>query len=209
VLVEQAFGEEMANVFEFVAEARSAVGSIAAKAVRRQGKVPAVIYGGEGAPEMLVLDHNEVVKHLAHEAVYSHVLDVKIGAKTEKAVLKHIQRHPAKPVILHMDFMRVDATHKLKVHVPLHFINEAVSVGVKKGGVVTHAVVDVEVLCMPSALPEFIEVDLAGIDIGATIHLSDLVLPAGIEIAALQHGPEHDHPVAQIIKTRSSDEAAE
>ena len=124
----------MANVFEFVAEARSGVGSIAAKAVRRQGKVPAVIYGGDGAPEMLVLDHNEIVKHLAHEAVYSHVLDIKIGDKTEKAVLKHIQRHPAKPVILHMDFMRVDATHKLKVHVPLHFINEAVSVGVKKGG---------------------------------------------------------------------------
>jgi len=94
----------MANVFEFVAEARSGVGSIAAKAVRREGKVPAVIYGGESAPEMLVLDHNEIVKHLAHEAVYSHVLDIKIGSKTEKAVLKHIQRHPAKPIILHLDF---------------------------------------------------------------------------------------------------------
>lgn len=199
----------MANVFEFVAEARTAVGSIAAKAVRRQGKVPAVIYGGEAAPEMLVLDHNEIVKHLAHEAVYSHVLDVKIGDKTEKAVLKHIQRHPAKPVILHMDFMRVDATHKLKVHVPLHFINEAISVGVKKGGVVTHAVVDVEVACMPSSLPEFIEVDLAKVDIGETVHLSDLVLPAGVEIPELQQGAEHDHPVAQIVKTRSTDESAD
>lgn len=209
MLVEQAFGEKMANVFEFIAEARSATGSIAAKAVRRQGKVPAVIYGGESAPEMLVLDHNEVVKHLVHEAVYSHVLDVNIDGKTEKAVLKQVQRHPAKPLVLHLDFMRVDASHKLKVHVPLHFINDAVSVGVKKGGVVTHAMVDVEVLCMPSALPEFIEVDLAGVDIGSTIHLSDLVLPAGVEIAALQHGAEHDHPVAQIIKTRTSDEVAE
>jgi len=199
----------MANVFEFIAEARGATGSIAAKAVRRQGKVPAVIYGGESAPEMLVLDHNEVVKHLVHEAVYSHVLDVKIDGKTEKAVLKQVQRHPAKPQILHLDFMRVDATHKLKVHVPLHFINDAVSVGVKKGGVVTHAMVDVEVLCMPSALPEFIEVDLAGVDIGSTIHLSDLVLPAGVEIAALQHGAEHDHPVAQVIKTRAGEEVAE
>ena len=198
----------MANVFEFVAEARSAVGSSAAKVVRRQGKVPAVIYGGSGAPEMLMLDHNEVVKHLVHEAVYSHVLDVKIDGRTEKAVLKHIQRHPARPQILHMDFMRVDESHRLKVHVPLHFINEAVSVGVKKGGVVTHSMADVEVSCMPSALPEFIEVDLASIDVGSTIHLSDLVLPAGVEIPELQHGAEHDHPVAQIVKARAS-EAAE
>ncbi|MDD4916009.1 MAG: 50S ribosomal protein L25/general stress protein Ctc [Methylococcales bacterium] len=198
----------MANVFEFVAEARSATGSIAAKAVRRQGKVPAVIYGGEAAPEMLVLDHNEIVKHLAHEAVYSHVLDLKIGEKTEKAVLKHIQRHPARPQILHMDFLRVDESHKLKVHVPLHFINDAVSVGVKKGGVVAHSMVDVEVLCMPSALPEFITVDLAGVDIGETIHLSNLVLPAGVEIPELHHGAEHDHPVVQIIKSRT-EEAAE
>lgn len=197
----------MANVFEFVAEARSASGSSAAKVVRRQGKVPAVIYGGNGAPEMLVLDHNEVVKHLVHEAVYSHVLDVKIDGRTEKAVLKHIQRHPARPQILHMDFMRVDDSHKLKVHVPLHFINEAVSVGVKKGGVVTHSMADVEVLCMPAALPEFIEVDLANVEIGSTIHLSDLVLPAGVEIPELQHGVEHDHPVAQIVKARSSDAA--
>jgi large subunit ribosomal protein L25 len=199
--------KKMANVFEFVAEARSASGSSAAKVVRRQGKVPAVVYGGNGVPEMLLLDHNEVVKHLVHEAVYSHVLDLKIDGKTEKAVLKHIQRHPAKPIVLHMDFMRVDETHKLKVHVPLHFVNEAISVGVKKGGLVTHAMADVEVLCMPSALPEFIEVDLANVDVGSTIHLSDLVLPAGVEIAALQHGAEHDHPVAQIVKPRSAEVA--
>ncbi|QWF70299.1 50S ribosomal protein L25/general stress protein Ctc [Methylomonas paludis] len=197
----------MANVFEFVAEARSGLGSIAARAERRQGKVPAVIYGGEKQPENLVLDHNEVVKHLAHEAVYSHVLDLKIGDRTEKAVLKHIQRHPARPQILHIDFLRVDNTHKLKVHVPLHFINEATSVGVKKGGVVTHLLVDVEVLCLPTALPEYIEVDLAAVDAGATIHLSDLVLPHGVEILALQHGAEHDHPVVQIVKARASDEA--
>lgn len=197
----------MASVFEFVAEARSASGSSAAKVVRRQGKVPAVIYGGNQLPASILLDHNEVVKHLEHEAVYSHVLDVNIDGKTEKAVLKHIQRHPAKVQILHMDFMRVDDSHKVKMHVPLHFKNEASSVGVKKGGIVTHAIVDVEVLCMPSALPEFIEVDLANLDLGATLHLSDLVLPAGVEIAALQQGVEHDHPVVQIVKTRSADGA--
>lgn len=199
----------MANVFEFVAEARSTTGSSAAKVVRRQGKVPAVIYGGEGAPEMLTLDHNEVLKQLAHEAVYSHVLDIRVDGKTEKAVLKHIQRHPAKPQILHVDFMRIDESHKLKVHVPLHFINEASSVGVKKGGVVNHSMVDVEVLCMPSVLPEFIAVDMAAVDVGSTLHLSDLVLPAGVEIPELHLGVEHDHPVVQVVKPRATEVAEE
>lgn len=200
----------MSSVFEFVAESRSATGSSAAKVVRRQGRVPAVIYGGEAAPEMLTLDHNDVLKHLAHEAVYSHVLDINIGGKSEKAVLKHIQRHPAKPLVLHIDFMRVDNTHKLKVHVPLHFVNEAISVGVKKGGVVNHSMADVEVTCMPTALPEYIEVDLANVDIGDIVHLSNLVLPAGVEVSVLAQGPEHDHPVVQIVKSKQvSEEAAE
>jgi large subunit ribosomal protein L25 len=199
----------MASVFEFVAEARSVTGSAAAKVVRRQGKVPAVIYGGNVDPEMLLLDHNDLLKHLAHEAVYSHVLDVTIDGKTEKAVLKHIQRHPAKPQILHIDFLRVDDSHKLKVHVPLHFINEASSVGVKKGGVITHSMTDVEVLCMPSALPEYIEVDMAAVDVGSTLHLSDLVLPQGVEIPELSHGHEHDHPVVQIVKPKTADGSSE
>lgn len=199
----------MSGVFEFIAESRSTVGTSAAKVVRRQGRVPAVIYGGDKAPEMLSLDHNELLKHLAHEAVYSHVLDVKVGDATEKAVLKHIQRHPAKPQILHIDFLRVDDSHKLKVHVPLHFKNEDTCVGVKKGGVVTHSMVDVLVSCMPSMLPEFIEVDLALVDIGGVVHLSNLVLPRGVEIPELSQGAEHDHPVVQVVKTRSADAAAE
>lgn len=199
----------MSGVFEFIAESRNAVGSSAAKAVRRQGKVPAVIYGGDAAPEMLSLEHNEVLKHLAHEAVYSHVLDVTVDGKTEKAVLKHIQRHPAKPQILHIDFMRIDETHKLKVHVPIHFINEDVCIGFKKGGVVMHSMVDVEVSCMPSVLPEFIEVDLAGLDVGSVIHLSDLILPVGVEIPELNQGVEHDHPVVQVAKARGGEGVVE
>jgi len=199
----------MANVFEFVAEARSVTGSGAAKAIRRQGKVPAVMYGGNADPEMLVLDHNELLKQLAHEAVYSHVLDVKVDGRTEKAVLKQIQRHPAKPQILHIDFLRVDATHKLKVHVPLHFVNESTSVGVKKGGVIGHVMTDVEIACMPNALPEYIEVDMANVDVGAILHLSDLVLPAGVEIPVLQQGPEHDLPVVQMAKPKGAEAASE
>ncbi len=192
----------MSNVFEFVAENRDLSGKTAARAARRGGQVPAVIYGGSAAPQSIVLNHNEVVKHLEHEAVYSHVLDVVVGGKSEKAVLKGVQRHPAKSQVLHLDFMRVDATQALKVHVPLHFINESDCEGVKMGGVVTHAMVDVEVSCLPSALPEYIEVDLAALSIGEAVHLSDLVLPEGVDVVALAQGGDHDHPVAQVVKTR-------
>ncbi len=200
----------MSSVFEFVAESRDLLGKSAARAVRRGGSVPAVVYGGVATPQSIVLDHNEVVKHLNREAVYSHVLDLKVDGKVEKVVLKALQRHPAKAKVLHMDFMRVDATHTLKVNVPLHFMNEDTCVGVKAGGVVMHAMVDVEVSCLPSALPEYIEVDLATVEIGQALHLSDLILPEGVEILILAQGEEHDHPVAQVMKTKvkSEDEDA-
>lgn len=199
----------MSNVFEFVAQARGQSGKNAARNARRQGNVPAVIYGGHQDPQMLVLNHNEVIKHLEHEAVYSHILDVTIDGKTEKAVLKGVQRNPAKFQIMHLDFMRVSMSETIKVHVPLHFVNEDTSIGGKKGGVAAHSLVDVEVSCLPGALPEFIEVDLAKLDIGASIHLSDLVLPAGIEIVALTHGPEHDLPVVSMMPGKvAQDESA-
>jgi large subunit ribosomal protein L25 len=199
----------MSNVFEFVAESRGQSGKSAAKRARRKGGVPAVIYGGHGEPQMLLLSHNEVIKHLAHEAVYSHVLDLNVDGKTEKAVLKGVQRHPAKFQVLHLDFQRVTMSEALKVHVPLHFINEQTSIGGKKGGIVAHAMIDVEVSCLPTALPDYIEVDLSGLDIGESIHLSDIVLPAGVEILALAQGPEHDHPVASMMASKASkDEVA-
>lgn len=193
----------MSNVFEFVAKNRDKSGKGGAKMVRRNGQVPAVVYGGNAEPQSIVLAQNEVVKHLAHEAVYSHVLDLKIDGKTEKAVLKDIQRHPAKSQVLHMDFMRVSAKQELRMNVPLHFINEESCVGVKAGGVVTHSMVDVEILCLPSALPEYIEVDLSGVDIGGSIHLTDVVFPEGVECVALAQEGEHDHTVAQVMKTKA------
>lgn len=194
----------MSNVFEFVATSREETGKGAARAKRRQGGVPAVIYGGDTAPAMMVLNHNDVVKHLAHEAVYSHVLDITIDGKTEKAVLKAVQRHPAKFQILHLDFMRINEADKLKMHVPLHFLNEDTSVGVKKGGVATHARVEVEVSCFPSALPEYLEVDLASLDLGGSVHLSEIFLPEGVEIVELIHGEGHDIAVVSIIESRVS-----
>jgi len=199
----------MSSVFEFVAESRNQLGKTAARAERRGGNVPAVVYGGEVSPQTVVLNHNEVLKHLEHEAVYSHVLDLAVGGKAEKVILKDVQRHPAKAQVLHMDFMRVDVTQALKVHVPLHFINEASCVGVKAGGVVTHSIVDVEVSCLPSDLPEYIEVDLTNLDIGSTIHLTDLVVPKGVEILVLAQGEGHDQPVTQVVKTKVKDEDEE
>lgn len=192
----------MSNVFEFVAKDRSASGSSAARAVRREGSVPAVIYGGSSKPQSIVLNQNEVGKHLAHEAVYSHILDLNIDGKIEKAVLKGIQRHPAKAQILHMDFMRIDESQAMKVNVPLHFINEDVCAGVKAGGVVTHAMVDVEVSCLPSALPEYIEVDLSAVEIGGSVHLSDIAFPEGVSSVALAQIGDHDLTIAQVVKTR-------
>lgn len=198
----------MSNIFEFVAENRSRSGTSAARAVRREGKVPAVIYGGHSETKLLALSHNEVVKHLQHEAVYSHVLDVKIDGKAEKAILKGVQRNPARFQILHLDFMRVSMKEAIKVHVPLHFVNEHTSVGGKKGGIAAHSMVDVEVTCLPSDLPEFIEVDLAKIDIGETIHLADLKLPKGVEILLLHQGPEHNLPVVSMMASKMSKEDA-
>jgi len=197
----------MSNVFEFNAVSRVAAGTSAAKASRRKGNIPAVIYGGNGESELIELNHNEVVKSLVNEAVYSHILKLNVGGKVENAILKDMQRHPAKTQILHMDFMRVVMTEKLKLNVPLHFVNEELSPGVKEGGVVMHSMVDVEIECLPGNIPEYIEVDLTGLQIGESIHLSQLVLVDGLDIVALTHGEDHDLPVAQIMKSRvGSDE---
>ncbi|QSA96355.1 50S ribosomal protein L25/general stress protein Ctc [Methylococcus sp. EFPC2] len=197
----------MVGSFEFDAELRSRTGKGDARRSRLQGKIPAIVYGGGADPVQLFLTHHKVAKALENEATYSHILTVKYDGKEEKVILKALQRHPARPIIMHIDFQRVNEKDKLHVHVPLHFINQETSVGVKKGGVVTHAVVEVEVVCLPQNLPEYIEVDLADLDIGDSIHLADLKLPAGVQIHALTQGPEHNLPVAAILATRATDTA--
>ncbi len=196
----------MSSVFEFVAESRGQSGKGAARGARRQGNVPAIIYGGHKEPQMLMLNHNEVIKNLEHEAVYSHVLDVRVDGKAEKAILKGVQRNPARFQVMHLDFLRVEMGEALKVHVPLHFVNEASSVGGKKGGIATHSMVDIEISCLPSNLPEFIDVDMAGLDVGQSLHLSDVVLPPGVEIVALAQGADHDLPVVSMMPSKGSKE---
>ena len=197
----------MVGSFDFDAELRTATGKGDARRTRRLGKVPAIVYGGGVAPVQLNLIHHRVVKALENHAVYSHVLTLRYAGKEEKVILKALERHPSRPIIMHIDFQRVSETEKLRVHVPLHFLNQETSVGVKKGGVVSHALVEVEVVCLPRDLPEFIEVDMALVELGGSVHLSDLKLPSGVELVELIHGAEHDLPVAAIHAARSSDAA--
>jgi len=193
----------MENRFEFEAEIRTGVGTSASRALRRANKVPAVLYGGDASPVLLALDHNKLAKQLDDEAVYSHVLRVRFNGQDERAILKDLQRHPSKASILHMDLQRVSETEKIRVHVPLHFVGEEASVGVVKGGIVTHNLVNVEISCLPDALPEYLEVDLSGIDIGESIHLSQLLVPEGVEIPALVQGAEQDVTVVAIHSRQS------
>jgi large subunit ribosomal protein L25 len=196
--------------FELEATLRTDIGKGASRRLRHAGLVPVVIYGGAGKePMSLTISHNELLKHLAHEAFYSHVLVIRIeGHGVESAVLKDVQRHPSRPVILHIDLQRVSDTQKLHMHVPLHFVNGDVAPGVKQGGgSISHQLVEVEVSCLPKDLPEFIEVDLGGMQVDDVLHLSDLKCPAGVELLALSHGEEHDLPVASLHLARGAKEA--
>lgn len=195
--------------FALNAEVRSDLGKGASRRLRRnESLVPAVIYGGEKPAQSISLLAKDLAKLLENEAAFSHVLTLNVAGTNESVVIKALQRHPAKGFVLHADFVRVVAGQKLSAHVPLHFINEATSVGVKQqGGEVSHTISEVEVSCQPQDLPEFIEVDLAKVEVGQIVHLSDIKLPKGVELVALVHG--NDLAVANIHASRVKDESAE
>jgi len=190
----------MSVSFDVLAQPRSDTGKGASRRLRRQGLVPAVLYGGHQEPEMLALAHNLVLRHLEHEAFYSHVLNLKVGDVSTQVVLKDLQRHPAKPFVLHMDFLRVSQDEKIRMVVPLHFINEEKSKGIKAGGNVSHHVTEVEISCLPKDLPEFIPVDLLEMEVGDILHLSEIPMPAGVSLA---HAPDPDEPVIVMHGARS------
>ena len=200
----------MSNVdFNLTAEVRNDMGKGASRRLRREGKIPAIIYGAGGEPQNISIEHDKLVHQLENEAFYSHILTIDVGGSQQKAVLKDLQRHPAKPILLHADFMRVSAKEKIKMNVPLHFINEDQAPGVKKGGLVTHNMTEVEISCLPKDLPEYLEVDLAGVEMEGILHMSDIKLPAGVELVELSHGSDHNQAIAAIHKTRASKEAEE
>lgn len=192
--------------FEINATKREAQGSSASRRLRRAGRVPGILYGGGSAPQMIELDHNELFQALRKEAFHSSIINLVIGDTKEMCLLRDVQMHPVKRQIRHVDFQRIDATHKIHQKVPLHFINAEIAPGVKlDGGMVQHVMTELDVKCLPKDLPEFIEVDLKDLQGGQSLHVSQLTLPAGVE--AVHHG-EGD-PVVVTIVVRGAGAASE
>ena len=167
--------------------------------LRREKKVPAIIYGAGRPPRSLAFDHNKVLLELENESFYSSILNIKVGSKSQAAILKDLQRHPAKNQVMHMDFQRIVEDEVIRMNVPLHFIGEDVAPGVKEGGgSVSHLMTDVEIVCLPRNLPEYIDIDVSELELDAMLSMSDIQLPEGVEIPALAQGPEADRPVVSI-----------
>ncbi|MER0170915.1 MAG: 50S ribosomal protein L25/general stress protein Ctc [Nitrosomonas sp.] len=187
---------------EISAGKRTLQGKGASRRLRGSGKVPAIIYGGDQEAQSIEMDHNDLYHKLKLEAFHASVLTLDVAGKKEPVLLRDIQMHPYKQQVLHVDFQRVDKNKKIHMKVPLHFINAEVAPGVKtSGGIVSHILTEVDISCLPDDLPEFISVDLAELTAGHTLHLSDLVMPKGVETVALSKG--ENLPVATIVIPRS------
>lgn len=197
----------MAVSFEIEAQVRTGAGKSDSRRERIAELVPGILYGAGKDPVKLSVKHNELVQHLKHEAFYSHILNLKCDGATERVVLKDLQRHPVRPQVMHVDFQRVTDTTRIRMNVPLHFTNEDKSPGVKlQGAIVNHNLSSVEVVCQAKDLPEYIEVDLGDLQVGHSLHLSDIKLPQGVHIAALLQGKDHDLPVAALVIPRGAEE---
>ena len=194
--------------FELNATTRTLQGSGASRRLRAAGKAPAIIYGGSAAPVMIELDHNELILALRKEAFHSSVITLKLDGAAQSVLLRDSQMHPYKPLVQHVDFMRVDAGQEIHQKVPLHFMNQEIAPGVKlSGGNVMHALNEVEISCLPKDLPTFIEVDLQNLEAGQTIHMSQIVYPKGVTPVA--HGDDDPVVVSISVKKIVTDESAE
>jgi large subunit ribosomal protein L25 len=172
------------------AQKRAVQGTSASRRLRRAGKVPGIIYGAGLPPEVIEIDHNPLYLGLKKEAFHSSLLTIELEGKKEQVLLRDFQTHAYKPIVLHVDFQRVDATRKLHQKVPLHFVNQEIAPGVKLGGgQIAHVITELEISCLPADLPEFIEVDLKDLQIGASLHVSHLQLPKGVS-AIVHHGED-------------------
>ncbi len=193
----------MKDNFVVSAELRADQGKGASRRLRRDGKIPAIVYGGEEAPINIEVSANEMGKHLKVEAFYSHLLKLEIGGKAQTVVLKDLQRHPVTGYASHADFQRVLANKALRMHVPLHFTGAEIAPGVKTGGgIVEHQLNQVEVECLPADLPEFINVDLSKLEVNESVHLAQLTLPKGVTLIQLKHG--NDQSVASVHLPRAA-----
>jgi large subunit ribosomal protein L25 len=189
----------MAKRFTLAAEPREGAGKGASRRLRRTGKVPGILYGGGKPPVPVLLDTNELMRNAEEEAFFSSILDVRYGGEQLQAIVKDIQVHPARRAVLHLDLQRIVATEKIRMTVPIHFLNEANAKGVKEGGgVIQHLMTEVQISCLPKDLPEFLELDILELELNKNLYLSDIRLPEGVEIPELAGGEENDRPVVSI-----------
>lgn len=197
----------MKTGFELVGEARGHSGRTDARRLRRDGKVPVIVYGGGKEPRSISLDHNTLIHQMQREAFYTSLVTLKVGAESEQVVVKDVQRHPVRTQVLHMDLQRVVEDEEITLSVPIHFLGGATAKGVKEqGGELQQLLTDVEVVCLPRYLPEFLELDVSAMELNDILHLSDLKLPDGVELLALRHN--QDHPVVAINPPRREEEEA-
>ena len=201
----------MSDLFEVQAELREDMGKGASRRLRRLAdKVPAIIYGGNKDPQALTLIRKDIEKSLENEAFYSHVLTVNVAGDAQQAILKDLQRHPARNDVMHADFLRVDDKVAIKVNIPIHFLNEEACHGVKmEGGIIQHQATDIEVSCLPADIPEYIEVDMLTVETGQIVHLSDVTLPQGVTSVALALGEDHDLAIASVIAPKGGADGEE
>lgn len=199
----------MSTNFELEAELREGHGTRASRRLRRVGKVPAVIYGAGKEPTHLIMDHNMLIHKLENESFHAAVITIKTGKDSEQVILRDVQMHAFKAQILHMDLQRVSATEKLHIKVPVHFIGEEDAPGVRlHDGIVSHQMTEVDIVCLPEHLPEFLQVDVSALELHASVHLSDIQLSEGVEITALSHGGD-DQAVATVVVVRGGAEEEE
>jgi large subunit ribosomal protein L25 len=191
--------------FELHVEARTGSGRSDNRRLRKVGKVPAIVYGGGAEPRAVSVDHDTLIHQMEREAFYTTILTLKLGENTEPVVVKDVQRHPYRTQVLHLDFQRIVADEIITLHVPIHFIGEEAAVGVKQqGGIAERLITDVEVSCLPKDLPAYLEIDVHGVELNDIVHLSDIVLPEGVTLEALEHGS--DQPVFTISPPRREEE---
>lgn len=197
----------MSKRFSIAAERREGAGKGASRRLRRAGKVPGILYGAGQEPVAVTLDQNELLRHVEHEAFFSSILDIDLAGEKIQAIVKDVQVHPARRALVHLDLQRVLATEKVRMLVPLHFLNQATAKGVKEeGGVVQHLMTEVEISCLPRDLPSALALDIGELEINKSLHLSDIPLPEGVEIPALAIGPEQNRAVVAIHAVRGDAE---